>query len=95
MRQNFLLFLSAITLLSSSTVPSSAESWACSAPGIVSGSYGGGGSAYIHLTGYSTGNDYPVTRQGNVASGVTKDGTHFTCRMTGPKVPKVKTQKSG
>ena len=85
MHRIFLAFLTTIALLAGSAVPSLAESWSCSAPGLVSGSYGGGGSAYIHLTGYGTGNDYPVTRQGNVASGVTKDGTRFTCRMTGSK----------
>lgn len=83
MRQNFLLFATAILAAFAFSTPSFAEDWSCSARGIVSGSYSGGSSAYIHLAGYNTGNDYPATRRGNVASGVTKDGTHFTCRMTG------------
>lgn len=58
----------------------SGKAWKCSAPGLVSGSYSGGSTAYIHLSGFSTGGTYPVTRKGNVATGVTANGTKFTCR---------------
>jgi hypothetical protein len=56
-----------------------AESWSCSASGIVTGSYDGGGSAYIHLNGFPSGGTYPVQKNGKRASGVTKNGTRFTC----------------
>ncbi len=54
--------------------------WTCSAPGLVNGEYSGGDSAYIHLTGFSSGGRYAVNRQGNTATGVTANGTRFTCR---------------
>jgi hypothetical protein len=59
--------------------PAHAEGWTCSAPGMVSGSYDGGNAAYIHLTGFSTGGTYPVTRNGKRATGTTKNGTKFVC----------------
>ena len=55
--------------------------WKCTATGIVSGSYDGGATAYIHLDGFSKGGSYPVTKKGNVATGVTANGTKFTCRQ--------------
>jgi hypothetical protein len=54
--------------------------WKCTAPGLISGSYDGGTSAYIHLQGFSSGGSYAVTKNGNVATGVTANGTRFTCR---------------
>jgi hypothetical protein len=63
------------------TSPASAA-WKCSAPGLVSGSYDGGASAYIHLKGFPSGGTYPVTKKGNVATGTTKNGTKFTCRSS-------------
>lgn len=56
------------------------ESWKCSARGMISGSYDGGSSAYIHLQGFQSGGNYAVNKKGKVASGVTKNGTTFTCR---------------
>ncbi|MFC1886314.1 hypothetical protein ACFLZM_04595 [Thermodesulfobacteriota bacterium] len=43
--------------------------------------YSGGDYAYIHLEGYSKGNDYKVklNAQKTEASGTTGDGTPFTC----------------
>jgi hypothetical protein len=66
------------------TAPAAAQggTWKCSAPGLVSASYQGGGSAYIHLSGFSSGGTYPVTRKGKVATGVTANGTRFTCRLS-------------
>lgn len=53
--------------------------WRCSARGIVDYSYDGGGSATIHLKGYSSGNSYPVNKKGRRATGVMTNGTPFTC----------------
>jgi hypothetical protein len=57
-----------------------AGGWVCSAPGLADGSYDGGSTAYIHLRGFTSGDNYPVTKRGKVATGVTLNGTHFTCR---------------
>ena len=57
----------------------SAQSWTCSAPGMQSGTYDGGATAYIHLSAYSNGKAYPVVKKGKTASGKTSDGTPFTC----------------
>ncbi|WP_295845432.1 hypothetical protein [Tardiphaga sp.] len=59
--------------------PAHAETWTCSAPGIISGNYDGGSMAYIHLTGYPDGGTYSVSKHGNKATGTTKNGTKFTC----------------
>ncbi len=64
-----------------STHAQSDKAWKCSAHGLVSGSYSGGSTAYIHLSGFSTGGTYPVTKKGKVATGVTANGTKFTCRQ--------------
>ena len=56
-----------------------AQGWSCSAPGVVSGTYDGGGSAYIHLDSFPSGGTYPVQRNGKRATGTTKNGTRFTC----------------
>jgi hypothetical protein len=60
-------------------LPAHAETWTCSAPGLVSGSYDGGEGAYIHLNGFSDGKVYPVKKSGNRAIGTTGNGTKFTC----------------
>jgi len=70
------LFCLAFLLTSSGA---SAEGWTCSAPGLVSGSYDGGSSAYIHLNGFPSGGTYPVQKNGKRATGTTKNGTKFTC----------------
>lgn len=63
------------------TIPAESQgAWKCSAPGLVSGSYDGGATAYIHLQGFPSGGSYAVTKNGNVASGTTANGTRFTCR---------------
>ncbi|MDE1567716.1 hypothetical protein [Aquabacter sediminis] len=56
--------------------------WTCSASGLQASEYKGGDAAYIHLVGFSSGNYYPVEKKGNVASGVTSNGTKFTCRAS-------------
>lgn len=60
-------------------MPAHAADWSCSAPGLVSGNYDGGDSAYIHLNGFSSGSVYAVVKKGNRASGTTSNGTKFSC----------------
>jgi hypothetical protein len=73
------ILLAAIICVAASTAQAGAG-WSCSAKGLLDYSFDGGGCATIHLTGYAYGNCYPVTVKGNVASGVTSDGTPFKCR---------------
>lgn len=54
----------------------------CSASGLQDSEYRGGDAAYIHLVGYSSGNYYPVEKKGKVVTGVTSNGTKFTCRAS-------------
>jgi hypothetical protein len=54
--------------------------WSCNAKGLVSATYDGGDSAYVHLQGFGNGKYYLVERAGKVATGVTTNGTKFTCR---------------
>lgn len=61
-------------------MPAHAEGWTCSAPGLVSGSYDGGGTAYIHLAGFPDGGNYSVQTIGaKKVTGTTKNGTKFSC----------------
>ena len=55
--------------------------WKCTANLIADASYSGSGWAYIHLSPYNGGHQYPVTLSGNgkKATGHTSDGTPFTC----------------
>lgn len=69
-------FLALFVLVSGNA---NAQSWSCSAPGMISGSYDGGESAYIHLSGFPSGGTYPVRKQGKRVTGTTKNGTTFTC----------------
>jgi hypothetical protein len=61
--------------------PGAGASWACSASGLVNSRYTGGDTALIHLQGFSSGGNYPVTKSadGNVATGTTANGTAFQC----------------
>ncbi|MGY8631761.1 hypothetical protein RAD15_04570 [Bradyrhizobium sp. 14AA] len=58
-----------------------AEAWTCSAKNIVSGNYAGGDTAYIHLSPYERGNNYPVTKKGKTVTGRTSNGTPFVCKQ--------------
>lgn len=58
------------------------QSWTCSASGLQASEYKGGDSAYIHLVGFNSGGYYPVVKKGNVATGVTANGTKFTCKAS-------------
>jgi hypothetical protein len=51
---------------------------------MISGAYDGGSQAYIHLEGFSSGGQYPVTRNaaGTTATGTTANGTRFTCKAS-------------
>lgn len=55
--------------------------WRCSARGMVMGRYGGGDDAYIQLAGDQRGGNYPIrlNQSGNVATGITGNGTPFSC----------------
>lgn len=77
-------FVGLFGLLVAATVLASPASaaWKCSAPGLVSGRYDGGASAYIHLGGFPSGGTYPVVKKGKVATGTTKNGTKFACRSS-------------
>ncbi|MBX9647841.1 MAG: hypothetical protein K2X57_12380 [Xanthobacteraceae bacterium] len=72
-----ILLLPALLVLLTSNAK--AEGWACSAPGIVEGSYDGGGMAYIHLQGFPDGKPYAVVKKGKTATGTTSNGTKFVC----------------
>ncbi len=75
------LFVTAGFVIASLVLPTPAQAaWACSAPGMISGSYDGGSSAYIHLQGFNSGGNYSVSRNGTTAKGTTANGTPFTCR---------------
>lgn len=73
------LLLSIVVLLAALSA-ADAASWKCSAKNLADGTYSGGGTAYIHLSPYKSGHEYPVTKKGKTATGVTQDGTKFTCR---------------
>ena len=60
------------------TVP---KKWKCKADNLVSGNYSGGKYAFIHLSPYHYGGSYAATVNGDVATGTTKDGTPFECRL--------------
>ncbi len=55
--------------------------WTCSAPGLQNAHYTGGDTALIHLQGYSSGNNYRVTKSadGKMVTGTTGNGTAFQC----------------
>lgn len=70
-----------VVVLSACASPGAGASWACSASGLVNSRYTGGDTALIHLQGFSSGGNYPVTKSadGNVATGTTANGTAFQC----------------
>lgn len=65
--------------------PAAAVTWECKASQIQNYSYDGGDSAYIHLAPFQRGSNYPVTvsKDGKKATGVTANGTPFTCTKKG------------
>ena len=75
----FLFSVSAFSAWAQSGKP---QSWTCTASGLQASEYKGGNSAYIHIVGFDTGGYYPVQKKGNVATGLTANGTKFTCRAS-------------
>ncbi len=76
---SFALAVAAVALPAPASAAGEPTKWTCTAPGLKSASYDGGGVAYVHLQAFSKGGRYPVTRKGNVATGQTANGTTFTC----------------
>lgn len=60
--------------------PVKEKKWGCKAPNLVTFRYSGGDNAYIHLSPYSYGGDYRVTKNGITATGETANGTTFVCK---------------
>ena len=62
--------------------PGAGGNWTCSASGLASAKYDGSGSAYVHLSGFQTGDSYPVKLNDakTEAAGTTANGTPFTCK---------------
>jgi hypothetical protein len=79
-------FVSLAAILVSHAMPAVAQNakWVCSAPGLVSASYDGGQSAYVHLTGFNRGGTYPVemNKAKTQATGTTANGTKFVCKKS-------------
>lgn len=70
-----------ITSDNRTTTKLTASKWTCTAQGLKEARYDGSNEAYIHLSAYTTGGKYKVTKnaEGTKATGKTKDGTEFTC----------------
>lgn len=64
--------------------PADNGKWTCAANGLVSASYNGSASAYVHLAGFSSGSTYPVKLNDakTEATGVTGNGTPFVCKKS-------------
>jgi hypothetical protein len=73
--------VAAFAMFSIAISPSAhAAQWSCSAKNMLSGSYSGGSKARIHLKGYGRGGSYSVKKvSANKVTGVTQDGTPYTC----------------
>lgn len=58
-----------------------ASAWQCEAEGLVNARYNGSDYAYVHLQGYSRGENYKVSMNsaGTKATGKTGNGTPFSC----------------
>lgn len=64
---------------STATSAPAPKKWTCEAPNLISATYGGGDWASVHLSPYSSGGSYRVTKEGATATGVTANGTKFIC----------------
>ena len=78
-----LSLLACATVISgcAATTADSQKKWVCDAPGLISGSYFGGTYASIHLSPYAGGGSYPVVKDGDTATGTSKDGRAFVCKV--------------
>ena len=56
------------------------KKWICEAPNMISGRYSGGEYANIHLSPFSSGGAYKVTKDGDLVTGITANGTKFVCK---------------
>lgn len=64
------------------------KKWTCAVPShvqLISAHYTGGKWASIHIAPFSSGGSYQVTREGDVAKGVTANGTEFVCTVVANK----------
>lgn len=79
---NFLGALIVLGLVSACAAPGDGAQWTCSANGLVSARYDGAAQAYVHLAGFTSGGYYPVklNEAKTEASGVTANGTPFSCK---------------
>jgi hypothetical protein len=80
----FPLVILTMAAISGCATTGDGATWKCSSQGLVNSHYTGSDSAIIHLQGYPSGGSYKVTKnaQGTEASGVTGNGTPFTCVKT-------------
>ena len=63
------------------------KKWTCTVPShaqLISAHYTGGKWANIHIAPFNSGGSYQATRDGDVAKGVTANGTEFTCTVASP-----------
>lgn len=80
----FLLVVLTVITISGCATTGDGETWKCTAQGLVNSYYTGSDSAMIHLQGFSSGGSYKATKnaQGTVATGITANGTPYTCVKT-------------
>lgn len=71
----------ALIMLIAFTGTAHAASWTCTAKNMITGNYDGGSTAYIHLSPYGRGHDYPVAKRGKTVTGHTSNGTPFVCKQ--------------
>jgi hypothetical protein len=92
LKSSLIICLGLSLFLAFSVGPVSAEKneWKCDADDIEDFNFNGGDYAYIHLSSYSSGDDYSVTfnETKTVATGTTGDGTPFTCSLQNISAPK-------
>jgi hypothetical protein len=81
MRKYSFLALVAIAVSGCATTGDGGK-WICTAAGIQNSSYDGSNFAFVHLSGFPNGRNYPVVKnsQGNEATGTTGNGTPFVCK---------------
>lgn len=79
----FLLIASSLFTACATPAPtkkSAGSNWQCTAQNLISANYDGGSDAYVHLSPYSYGGNYSVTKNADgSATGTTANGTKFTC----------------
>jgi hypothetical protein len=85
------IFIGSWLILGFLLTPVSAKEndWICVAEDLEDFTFDGGDTAYIHLSSYSSGNDYDVeyNETKTVAKGETGDETPFVCTLQNAKAP--------